>query len=812
MSTRRKEIIVTAFLAVLFFVNGAVFGTTYYVDPNGSDDANGLSWATAFATVQKGLDSAADFDVVEVNEGTYYENDVDFGGVSCCLRSTDPNDWDVVAATIIDGRNRWNDVIFFDSGEDANAILSGLTISGGDCKNIYCDGTNPVIKNCIIKDGAGMGICCDHSACPTIINNKIGDNSSSGINCENSCSPTITNNWIYSNYYGMYLYSSNPVIRNNTIVGNTDYGIYGGLSSPTISNCIIWGHDDDDLSSGLSATYSCIEDCNDANGTGNICGDANDPNFVDHANDDYHLNAGSPCIDIGDPNGDYTGEYDIDGENRVIDVTGKGDDVNDVDMGADEFNPLTWSEPNVIYVDIDAGSGGDGSCWAKAYDDLQDGLGAASSGDEIWVAEGTYYPDGADPNNRDLRFSLIADTGVYGGFDGNETARSQRDWSENETILSGAIGSAGYGDNSKTVVGGASGATLDGFTVEWGYGVEVIEGQIPSRYGGGLSFQSSASHTAMEVRNCIFENNKDNFGGAIAVKSPYDTFDIIIENCEFNYNYARYEGGAFYTREAEVEISNCFFQSNQAYNTQTSENARQRGGAICLDVYDTSEITNCGFFGNSAPGGYGGAIRINNGSANNANAEIINCVFANNHANLGGAINVYETGEDQKVSIINSTFYGNYAGGTDPGGAGVYHRSDDDPYTSYVEVYNSIFWDNLTSPYASVEIAKYGGNVSAVNLVYYSDVQDWPGGGTGNIDQDPNFVDVTDFDGDDNIWPTSDDGLAIDANSPCIDAADSNDTPTTDILGNSRYDDPNTTDTGVGDPNYYDMGAYEYQG
>ncbi len=46
------------------------------------------------------------------------------------------------------------------------------------------------------------------------------------------------------------------------------------------------------------------------------------------------------------------------------------------------------AEAKTIYVN--SGSGGDGSSWANAYGDLQDGLDDAVYGDEIWVAAGTY--------------------------------------------------------------------------------------------------------------------------------------------------------------------------------------------------------------------------------------------------------------------------------------------------------------------------------------------------------------------------------------------------------------------------------------
>jgi len=84
----------------------------------------------------------------------------------------------------------------------------------------------------MIKDCGGHGIYCESSASPEIRNNKICDNSVAGINCEGGSAPEIANNWIYYNGGGITLYSSNAVIRNNTIFGNTSiwgttYGMYG---------------------------------------------------------------------------------------------------------------------------------------------------------------------------------------------------------------------------------------------------------------------------------------------------------------------------------------------------------------------------------------------------------------------------------------------------------------------------------------------------------------------------------------------------------------------------------------------------------
>ncbi len=128
-----------------------------------------------------------------------------------------------------------------------------------------------------------------------------------------------------------------------------------------------------------------------------------------------------------------------------------------------------------IHVKHDASGANNGSSWADAFTSLQSALASASSGDDVWVAAGTYKPTAG--SNRSISFEMLSNVEVYGGFAGTETAIEQRFWKRNPTLLSGDllgndngavfVDEATRSDNSYNVVKfeGVSDSRLDGFTV-----------------------------------------------------------------------------------------------------------------------------------------------------------------------------------------------------------------------------------------------------------------------------------------------------------------------------------------------------------
>jgi hypothetical protein len=271
----------------------------------------------------------------------------------------------------------------------------------------------------------------------------------------------------------------------------------------------------------------------------------------------------------------------------------------------------------VIYVNSTATGNNNGSSWSNAYTSLQSALNAAVSGDQIWVARGTYKPStdyGLSTEPRYYHFRMINGVGIFGGFAGSESSVDQRSDYQigeiNQTILSGDLA-----------------------------GNDVWDVSFFDPWNGGYKNGSGSENCYHVIYNVE--------ATALDSTAVLDGFTITGGNANFYWDASPHtNGGAMYNEGVSPTIKNCTFTKNQAYAVGDGGECPSQGSCI-FGIESNPIISDCLFIDNFT---HTATISLVGGGL-----TMTNCTLTRNNSwqrtpNLQIAQNVYPS------SITNCTF------------------------------------------------------------------------------------------------------------------------------------------------------------
>lgn len=382
------------------------------------------------------------------------------------------------------------------------------------------------------------------------------------------------------------------------------------------------------------------------------------------------------------------------------------------------------------------------------FSTIQAAINAASNGDVVEVAPGTYTGDG----NRNIDFQGKAIT--VRSADGPGTTTID------------CAGRRGVYFHS----GEGSGSILQGFTITGG----LVQGSdIPA---DSVRWSSSSTHpigggifcefSSPSIVGCVIKQCSAEVGGGIGCVGGAPTMiDCRIQACHAGGQGSSQSGGRGagigLFRGTDATIIDCTITQNVGYRDSLG------AGVYCWQ--SKAWLVGCDVSFNRAPGNLKGGGVYGGGSA--CDLVLENCVISNNTADVGGGIFAGSAGvstdnDVESVLVTNSTVARNTLSGTQPAsstGGGIHSVS------SNITIRNSIVWYNDGVPVRLI-------NPASSSPVLYSDISRGYSG-QGNIDADPLFASVGAADYHlKSIYGRYDPGTArwvIDGeHSPCIDAGD----------------------------------------
>jgi len=583
--------------------------------------------------------------------------------------------------------------------------VKGENGQGGGIHGGYAVIQGNIIFNNSVEgyDGEGGGIC----GCPGMIrNNKISHNKVPNVSGSGGgicfSDGTIINNIIVSNSCyssGAGIYSCDGMIINNTICQNMAKQYAGILGSyGLVVNCIVWNNTCTEGGSQVYLWHLPRYSCIQDWAGGGEGNISQNPGFTGVPEYYFTLKSDSPCIDAG-----YMyylfDDYiaDFFGNKRIAGLS--------VDMGAFEYGAdkdsdgdiLSDQEENII------------SCNPDNPDTDGDGL-----MDGVEVLRGTEPTTGGSPPGM-----IIPDD-----YDSIQKAIFLAYPHEEITIYPGIYGENLHLLGKNLVIKGSN--PFDSSTVQ-----NVI-------LDGNGAF-STIMFKGNEDASCVIAgltitNGYNNLGGGI--KGNYSSM-VTIQYNHITTNTASYGGGLY--------LCNGLIEHNLINGNQTTTSG---GGIYWADGTIRYNIISHNLAGNGGglaningivmnniihhnTAGLGGG---NGGGISGGDADCYNNIIYENNASHGGGIEYF------KGDIINNIICHNKAF-SEGGGLSLCTGS----------IRNSIVWNNSAS---------LGAQIYQSSVPGYCCIQDWTGGGVGNISENPLFADEDKHD------------FYLRYDSPCIDAGD----------------------------------------
>ncbi len=289
----------------------------------------------------------------------------------------------------------------------------------------------------------------------------------------------------------------------------------------------------------------------------------------------------------------------------------------------------------------------------REHKSVQRAIDAASPGDTIWVAAGSYR----EALTLRKKLVLFGDGGPDSTFlDGGDSARVVHV----EGVQGGAI--IGFGiRGGKAVAGGGIYCLHDTtfsiesctFTRNWesavaawdSRGIRIADCNFVENSGSAVRWD----HTTGYISGCSFLRNTGEAGGALSLYRS--VFLNPMRRCSFEENRAESSvGGAVYADSSQATISYCSFLRNSS---------AVAGGAVAAMNHTYLALSRCQLTENSAAQA-GGA------HADASQLMVGFCILARNRATAGGAAISALGRFDANVNpvYLNNTFYKNTTEGT----------------------------------------------------------------------------------------------------------------------------------------------------